>query len=70
MRVENGSGSVTPAIVRYSNGPSTTPIPGAKGLYSLIGSYSDGVRDMAVCRAFRAADYSPLAFQDLEPAQV
>jgi hypothetical protein len=39
IRVVNGSGSLTPAIVKYSSGPSTTPMFGPKDLYSLRGSY-------------------------------
>ena len=38
IRVENGSGSLTPAVVKYSSGPSTMPISSPKGLYSLSSS--------------------------------
>src|SRR5262249_17508848 len=40
IRVVNGSGSLIPATVKYSNGPSTTPIPAATDLYTLSGSYT------------------------------
>jgi hypothetical protein len=38
IRVVNGSGNFIPATVKYSKGPSTMPISGATGLYTLIGS--------------------------------
>jgi hypothetical protein len=36
-----GERHVTPATVKYSNGPSTMPMFGATGLYILIGSQRD-----------------------------
>jgi len=38
MRVVKGSGNLTPPTVKYSNGPSTIPMSGPIGLYTLIGS--------------------------------
>jgi hypothetical protein len=33
IRVVNGNGSLTPAVVKYSKGPSTIPMFRATGLY-------------------------------------
>src|SRR5262245_1187641 len=38
--VVNGRGSIIPATVKYSSGPSTMPIPAATDLYTLSGSYT------------------------------